>query len=187
MKSLTKRSTSIFLILGITFLSAPTALSAEKSPKYKAALAQMLVNKDQVKGISWYYDKSSPKYVNANGFYLYVGNKKGYTPSLRLKIQYYGEDWLFIDKYFFNVDGKTWTIDPGYGDIKTDNDSKVWEWFDTSPNKNEIQLIRAIIKSKKAIMRMEGTKYYKDVTISATQKSALRRVLVIYKGFGGKE
>lgn len=185
-----KRKAKIFIgsLLAIILSTTGTGAvySAEKSPQFKAALAQMRIVKDDFKGVSWYHDKSSPKYVNANGFYAYVGASKGYNTTLRFCIQYYGEDWLFIEKYLFNVDGKTFEIDPGYGDVETDNDSKVWEWFDTSPNKGEIDLIKSIIKSKKAVMRIEGSKYYKDVTITSTQKKALGRVLTIYSGLGGK-
>lgn len=186
MNKIVKSTISAVLLVALSITGTPATHSAEKSPEYKAALTQMRISKDEVKGTSWYYDKSSPKYVNANGFFLYIGTGKGYTPTLRLKIQYYGDDWLFIDSYFFNVDGKTKSIDPGYGDIETDNDSKVWEWFDTEPNKSEVELIKSIIKSKKAVMRLEGSKYYKDVTISSTQKKALQRVLTVYAGLGGK-
>ena len=184
------RSIKLFLGSILTLVLSATSIgatySAEKSPEFKAALAQMRIVKDDFKGITWYHDKTSPKYVNANGFFIYAGAAKGYNTSLRLCIQYYGEDWLFIEKYLFNVDGKTFEIDPSYGDVETDNDSKVWEWFDTSPNKGEVELIKAIIKSKKAVMRIEGSKYYKDVTITSTQKKALSRVLTVYNGLGGK-
>lgn len=175
-----------FLSVALSLTGAGVAYPAEKSPEFKAALAQMRIVKDDFKSITWYHDKSSPKYVNANGFFAYVGAAKGYNTTLRLCIQYYGEDWLFIEKYLFNVDGKTFTIDPSYGDVETDNDAKVWEWFDTSPNKGEVEMLRLIVKSKKAVMRIEGSKYYKDVTLTSTQKKALGRVLTIYTGLGGK-
>ena len=177
---------SIGLLFGITLIGVPSSNADSKSPEFKSALSQMRVEKDEVKGITWYRDKTSPQYVNLNGFYLYIGAGKGFTPTLRLKIQYYGEDWLFIEQYFFNVDGKTKVIKPSYGDVERDNDSKVWEWFDTTPNDSEVALIKSIIKSKKAVMRLEGSKYYKDVVISSTQKAALKRALTVYTGLGGK-
>ena len=186
MNKLARSTISVAILVALSLSGTPASYSAEKSPAFKSALSQMRISKDDVKGTSWYFDKSSPKYVNANGFFLYIGTGKGYTPTLRLKIQYFGEDWLFIESYFFNVDGKTKSINPGYGDIETDNDSQVWEWFDTEPNNGEVELIKSIIKSKKAVMRLEGSKYYKDVTISATQKKAFQRVLTVYAGLGGK-
>jgi hypothetical protein len=186
MKGIRKRFLTSFLTLIMVTALIPWSYATEKSPEFKSALAQMRTEKDKFTGITWYRDKSSPRYINTNGFFLYLGTKKGYTPSLRLKIQYYGSDWLFIEKYLFKVDGKTYEIKPRYGDVKKDNDSKVWEWFDTSPNKGEIELLKSIVKSKKAIMRIEGSKYYKDVTISSTQKNALGRVLILYEALAAK-
>lgn len=189
MRNMKKSATSRILVtltVTLSLIGIPNSHSAEKSPEYKAALSQMKVEKDDFNGIAWYTDKSSTKYRNANDFYLYAGAKKGSNPTLRLVIQYYGEDWLFIEKYLFKVDGYTYEIDPRYGDVKTDNDSKVWEWFDTKPSKGEIELVKKIIKSKKAVMRIEGSKYIKDVTISSAQKKAMERVLSVYAGLGGK-
>ena len=186
MKRKTRLLIGSFLAILLSVSGVGVAFPAEKSPEFKAALAQMRIVKDDFKGIAWYHDKSSPKYRNSNGFELYFGTQKGSNTTLRLVIQYYGEDWLFIDKYLFNVDGYTYEIDPGYGDVESDNDSKVWEWFDTKPNQDEVGLIKRIIKSKKAVMRIEGSQYYKDVTITSTQKKALSRVLIVYAGLGGK-
>lgn len=181
-----KFALSLALLFTYSTLSVGPLHADEKTTAYKAALSQMRVTKDSVKGITWYEDKTSPKYLNANGFYLYVGTAKGSSPTLRLKIQYYGDDWLFIERYFFNVDGVTNSIEPSYGDVEQDSDSNVWEWFDTIPNKNEVALVKSIIKSKKAVMRIEGSKYYKDFVISNTQKKALERVLTVFSGLNGK-
>jgi len=186
MKRKTRLCIGSILTIVLSATSIGATYSAEKSPEFKSALAQMRIVKDDFKGISWYHDKSTPKYRNANVFELYFGTQKGSNTTLRFVIQYYGEDWLFIEKFLFNVDGYTYEIEPSYGDIESDNDSKVWEWFDTKPNKGEVDLIKRIIKSKKAVMRIEGSKYYKDVTISSTQKKALGRVLTVYTGLGGK-
>ncbi len=186
MKRKTQLFIGSFLALVLSSTGISTAYPAEKTPEFKSALAQMRIVKDDFNGITWYHDKSTPKYRNANAFELYFGTKKGSNTTLRFVIQYYGEDWLFIEKFLFNVDGYTYEIDPSYGDIESDNDSKVWEWFDTKPNKGEVDLIKRIIKSKKAVMRIEGSKYYKDVTISSSQKKALGRILIVYAGLGGK-
>lgn len=62
----------------------------------------------------------------------------------------------------------------------------MWEWFDTEPNKGEVELIKSIIKSKKTVMRIVGSQYYKDVVITSAQKKALKNVLIVYEGLGGK-
>ena len=186
MEKLIRSTISAVLFFALSLYVIPSSFSAQKSPEFKTALGQMKIQKDTFKGITWYQDKSSPKYRNSNGFYLYCGTKKGANTTLRFVIQYYGEDWLFIEKYLFNVDGDTYEIDPSYGDVEKDNDSKVWEWLDITPDNSEVELLRKIIKSKKAVMRIEGSKYVKDVTISTMQKKALGRVLTVYSGLGGQ-
>ena len=162
-----------------------TETPAVSDAQFKSALAKMRVVKDDVKNLKFYYDKTSPKYVNANGFALYAGQELGSDPYLFMKIQYFGSDWLFIKSYYFNIDGETYEITPNYGEIETDNDTDVWEWYNEPATAENIEMIQKIITSKKTVLRLEGSKYYKDVKISQTQKSALKNVLTVYQGLGG--
>ena len=77
-------------------------------------------------------------------------------------------------------------ITPFSGEIESDNNSKVWEYYNQEARGSQVMLMKRIIASKKTVMRMEGSKYYKDVTISSTQKKAMQRVLTLYAGLGGK-
>jgi hypothetical protein len=170
----------------LTEQSTPEPTKAAVSDAdYKAALAKMTVKSDTVKDIKFYSPISSPKYSNANGFYVYIGQSGGSEPYLRFRIQYYGEDWLFIDSFFFNVDGETYEISTSYGEMERDNDSGVWEWYDVSPTSENIEMLQKIMNSKKTVMRMEGTQYYKDKTITEAQKSAIRDTFVVFQGMGG--
>jgi len=162
-----------------------TATPAVSDAEFKSALSKMRISKDSVKNLKFYYDKSSPQYRNRNAFEIYAGQEAGSDPYLRFNIQYFGEDWLFIKSYFFNIDGETYEITPSYGEVETDNDSQVWEWYDVNPSSENIEMIQKIIKSKKTVMRLEGRQYYKDVTITQTQKTALKNVLTVYQGLGG--
>jgi hypothetical protein len=152
--------------------------------EFKAALAKMKVIKDDVKGLKWYEDKTSYNYYWHNEFYVYTSD--GPSPTLFLNIRYFGEDWLFIDSYFFNVDGETFTFTPDPGQIQTDNDSNVTEWYNEAATPDNIELIQKIMNSKKTVMRLEGSKYYKDVIITDAQKAAIKNVLTVYQGLGGK-
>lgn len=169
---------------------ATPAVSASATPavstaEFRSALSKMRISKDDVKNLKFYYDQSSPRYVNASGFYLYAGQKSKNDPYLFLEIQYFGSDWLFIQSYFFNIDGETYEITPNYGDIETDNDSDVWEWYNQPATADNIEMIQKIIKSKKTVVRLEGRQYYKDVTVTQAQKKALQNVLTVYQGLGG--
>ena len=161
-----------------------------KKRRLSGFLKKMRKKVDDMQGLTWYYDKSSPKYVNSRtSLYAYIGKKENKLPSLRLNIQYTADDWLFVDKYIINVDGVIYEInEESYGEIKTDsgNGGKIWEWLDRSVKEKELSLIKAISSGKVVKIRFSGSKYYKDVTLSSRDKSALVNVINAFEALGGK-
>lgn len=173
-----------------TTVSAPSTAPATTVPlfskkQYKLALSRTNIKNDAVEGISWYRAKSSPAYVNRNGFFLYIGKENGKDAYLRFRIQYFGSDWLFINSYIINVDGIKYEIQADSGDFNRDNDSDVWEWYDVTPTSENIAMLRAISKSKNTIVRMVGDQYHKDVVITLTQKQALKTMFTVFMSLGG--
>ena len=152
---------------------------AQIDAKRKAALGKMSKRFDAFQDITWYKSPSSTKYRNANAFYLYFGVSNGSPAGLRLVIQYYADDWLFIDSAKVNVDGVVYSI--GDFEWERDNDSNIWEWIDEPLS--DRSLIEAIIKSKSSVIRFEGSQYYGTRTISSSQKRALRDVLDAFDSF----
>jgi len=152
---------------------------AQIDAKRKAALGKLSKKYDSFQDITWYQSPSSTKYRNANAFYLYFGVANGSPANLRLVIQYYADDWLFIDSAKINVDGTIYDV--GESNWERDNDSEIWEWIDVQLS--DRSLIEAIIKSRSAVIRFEGRQYYANKTISASQKRALRDVLDAYDSF----
>lgn len=180
--------------------SEPTS-PAVSDEEFKRALSHLKTKSDDVDGIKWFLDKNGTWFTNENDFSVYFGcdleDSKAikericlteFKPHLRLKIQYAGEDWLFINSFIFNVDGERDEITPDYGDIKRDNgNGLVWEDYDVRMYADQVDLIQRIIKSKKAVLRLEGDMYRKDVTISKSQKAALEHVLTVWRGLKGNE
>jgi hypothetical protein len=159
--------------------------AAKLAAKRKAALAALTSKKDKVEGVTWYRDPSSPGYVNYNGFFLYIGQKAGGRPWLRMSVQYNADDWLFIESFVVNVDG---TLHEGSGskfEWERDSSTEIWEWLDKTPTESDLRMIRAIIDSKQATLRLNGAQYRKDRTITAAQKRAFARVLLAYEALGG--
>jgi hypothetical protein len=164
---------------------------AENKRKEKERLAnatkKMSKKYDDVNEIYWYRDKSSPAYVNYNGFFAYIGQSNESRPWLRLAIQYAADDWLFIEKYTIKVDGKTYSIvENSYGEIKTDHgNGGIWEWLDRQVGNPEYEIIKAVAYGKEVKIRFIGKDYHKDKTITEQQKIALRNVLDAYEALGG--
>jgi len=101
-------------------------------------------------------------------------------PWLRLKIRYYGSDWLFVESFFVVVDGER--FDKAYAEFERDHGGgDVWEWYDESPTAKDLEMIKKIISSKKATIRFVGRQYHRDHVIDTNEKRALQSVLDAYE------
>lgn len=163
------------------------AEARSREQEQRAAIAAMRTKTDEIEGITWYHDRSTTPYDNNNSFHLYIGRRGEGQPWLRLRLQYVGDDWLFIEKYTIAADDRRFTIVAGYGNVERDNEGgEVWEWYDIPAGSTEIAIVESVIDAKKAIIRSEGKTYRKDRTITAIEKQALRRVLTAYEAMGGR-
>lgn len=153
--------------------------------KRDQAFSRLRSNYDEFRDITWYRDYSSPTYINRDGFFVYFGYDSNGVTDLHLKMQYFADDWLFIDQASVNVDGETFALSET--SFERDNDSTIWEWQDitiigdtSSPIILGRDILERIAYSNSAIVRYSGSQYYHDEYISATQKRAIRNVLEAY-------
>lgn len=163
--------------------------AAEKAKLEKERLSNAVKNlrssTDEMKGITWRYDKSTPKYNDVNSFHVYMGQEGNNTPWLRFRVQYKSDDWLFIEKYLIKTDNNSYTI---YADREVERDNGyggIWEWYDTKMTSEIYNILKDIISSKNTRLRSEGKQYYKDRQISAKEKQGLKNVLDAYEALGG--
>lgn len=164
------------------------AKEEEEKARLAAATGKMRKEYDEITERTFYTDKTSAKFVNSNSFHIYFGTQEGSSPWLRLAIRYTGDDWVFMDSYTIKADDESFTVSPSYGEIQRDNGySGVWEYYDGSVSKYEIDMIKAIISSKKTIIRHQGDQFHHDRTVTAAEKKALQNVLDAYKAMGGVE
>jgi hypothetical protein len=157
----------------------------EETPQIKELKKKFRIRKDEFdeNNLVWYEPKYSPTYRNANGFYCYFGTKNGIPNVLRIVHQYYSDDWLFIRQYKFSIDGKAYSYTPS--DMKTDNDSGIWEWSDEVVDSQIKEILNALINCKSAKIRLEGRQYYDTKTITATQIKSIKETIELYKLIGG--
>lgn len=159
------------------------AKEREERTRRERAVAGLRRKRDDIRGITWYQDRTSPQYVDSeSAIFLYIGSPDGGRPFLRLKIQYVASDWLFIESYLIKADSQTFTIAPGHFAIERDNGyGGIWEWYDTPAEARELRIARAIAESKHAVIRYNGSQYYRDRTITAAEKKAIQNVLLAYE------
>lgn len=157
----------------------------------KASLSHLRKKVDDVEDITWYYHQNSPKYTNSRTAISVYFGYSGNTYKPRLLINYVASDWLFIEKYTIKADGESFEISPTYRGIERDNGTLsdgevgIWEWYDSNISRREMEMVLSVIKSKKAVIRFQGKQYYKDHTISQSEKNALKEILAAWKQMGG--
>lgn len=152
---------------------------ADKLKEQQATMAKMTAKTDDIKNITFYYDKTTPQRNNIDNIHLYIVRPADSDPFLRLKIQYEGDDWLFIRKYTIKADDQTFTIIPDK--MERDNYTRIWEWSDEVADDDRLNIVKAIINSKEAKIRCEGQTYYDDRVITTAEKTALKNVLAAFE------
>lgn len=160
--------------------------NAEKN-RLANATKLMRTSYDDVNEITWYYDKSTPKYTNSKSIHLYMGKQKDEAPWIRFRIQYAADTWLFVKSFTIKTDTDTHTITTSYGEVETDNGGGgIWEWYDVPMTNTLYALCKEIISSKNPKLRYVGNQYHKDKLITAQEKQAMQNVLNAYEALGGK-
>ena len=139
-----------------------------------AAVEQLLpfftVKKDEFdpKATTWYTPRSAPKYINRNGIYCYFGTADGLPKVLRFVVQYRADNWLFIKKVQFSIDGSPYEFVPN--NVERDNEGGyIWEWFDEPLLYSSKDIIRALSEAKSAKMKLIGDQYY-DIKQSGRER-----------------
>ena len=148
-----------------------------KNEKLKS-LKKLKKKYDDVSGITWYKQPYFTHYTNVNRTSIYFGFSGG-TASLRLKMSYEGDNWIFFENAILSYDGNSKRIyfdkyknkdsDSGYG-------GRVWEWIDVSVDDGLENFLREFAKSKNAKMRLSG-KYTKTRTLSSNERRGILDVL----------
>lgn len=164
--------------------SAPAAAVVVKPPrKPGTAVASLAKKHDKIEAITWYQDKSSPMHANANGAYIYMGDK-GETAWLRLRVQFHSDDWLFIKSATFVINGEKRGLIEGRWE-RDNSGGKVWEWSDSSVGDEQLGLLKAMASAKEVIIRFDGAKYRRDRTLNKSELSSIKNVLKAYTELGG--
>src|SRR5690348_16637073 len=70
--------------------------SIERNQELATLLPKFRIEEDKMNDAKFYTDKTSTQYANENAFFCYISTTKVGSLTLRLKIQYTGNDWLFI-------------------------------------------------------------------------------------------
>lgn len=154
------------------------------------AFSKLRKKNDKFEHTTWYKNSYFTHDANSNHLSLYIGQKEN-DIWLRLKISYYGDDWIFFDKAQLLIGNYTCTIPfDKYEDKDTDNSGgKVWEWIDVPVDETLITSIGALGTADKASIRLSG-KYSDERDITSIEQKAFQQVLdgymhLLSQGYSG--
>lgn len=156
-------------------------IQAEKERKERLKVVNKLKKKrDDVQGITWYYNPYFTHYDNRNLVSLYMG-ERGSSVWLRLKMSYSGDSWIFFEHAYLSYDGSTREIlFDKYKDKESDNDTYVWEWIDVSVSDSDLSFLKKMVKGKSVKMQLTG-KYTKTRTVSTNEIKAINEMIMAYE------
>lgn len=159
--------------------SAIDSINRQISERRTELLALFVPERDEVRDLTWYTPSSAPKYVNDRcAIYPYLSKTDSGTVSLRLKVVYTGDNWLFLSGVIFDIDGQNNLLSYTQGDYYRDNAwGDVWEVIDKEANETDKNLLRSVANSEKTIIRFQGSLYHYDMTVSQAEKKAIQDTL----------
>lgn len=162
--------------------------SVKNPQEIKKTLSNFRKKLDKIEQVVWY--SSHPQSDTfSNRIEAYIGDKGGLF-FLRMKIMYRGDDWVFMDRVKFVIDGSPMEYQFGVSDVKRDNsvengESVVYEWSDTFVKKEQYVLLKKIASGKKVEMRYIGRQYKNDRKISQTEIQSISKILKAFEDIGG--
>lgn len=137
--------------------------------------------------LTWISPKSAPQYTNMNGIYCYFMKDINGVSNFRFRIQYYGEDWLFIRKYQFSIDGKAYEFIPANVERDSGYGGKIWEWCDENISiGSDIEIVKALSEAKTAKIKFVGSQYHDIRTITKKELKSIKNAIDLYTAMGGE-
>lgn len=100
--------------------------------------------------------------------------------TLKQKIQYADDDWLFVDRYKIVAGDEFY--ESSTADFSRDHSGgSVWEWRSVAFDERQKQVVEAILDDPEATIRFYGSDYYHDHVVTQVEKRELKRVLELSK------
>ena len=153
---------------------------ADYMEKQRQNVSKLKCQYDEVERISWYYNSKFTHNNNSNHVSFYVGLKEN-NVWLRLKMSYYGDEWIFFDNALLSYSGENKEVVFMRNEKETDNSGGyVWEWIDISGDKYE-NILKRMAEKQEGLVRFSG-KYSHDHKLTKTEMDAIIEVLDAYRG-----
>mgnify|MGYP001194560511 CR=1 FL=1 len=134
--------------------------------------------------LGWLRFKPDDPSTHSTYLALYFGLKDAIaTPTeLRMRVQYYGDDWVFANAITIKADANIFEM-PSLVFRRDHSSSSVWEWTDEEVS--DYAMLRSIANAKRVVVRFHGQQYVHDWVLPAAQQAIMRDVLEEWNARGG--
>lgn len=163
-----------------------------KEGELKSKLSNLKLIHDDFSDTNNYYANTVPGnneywYIDTRSFVLpYIYNSQNkYT--LNVISNYYGDDWLFISDVTVKIDGEFYNPyeittpkferEVSYGNVSESKVEEIANLENILVGSNYYELLKKVANSQETIIRFSGKKGNEDITISNSDKQAIREVL----------
>jgi hypothetical protein len=160
------------------------AARRREEARKERAVASMRVNRDDMRGINFYTDPASPRFVNSrSNLHFYISHRPGSPPTLRAKLTYKGRSWVFFRTAYIRIGEDVTRFSFSHFDVERDNGyGGVWEWVDEVADGSWRRVAETIAtKGGPVRIRFEGDQYYREFTMSGADVAAVGRVLDVWQ------
>jgi hypothetical protein len=154
-------------------------LAAQKARNIARLRGCMVTDYDEVEGIVWYEHATRPN-LDFNNIAVYFGrfNKDTRTGPLRFKFHYHSDDWLFIEKLVVKVDDEKFEIPVEYDEVSRNNNTAgIFEAYDVTVTPQIKNMLDAVVKADRVILRAEGKDSHDDFEISEDTRQRIKEVM----------
>lgn len=180
------------IALAICLLLGTLSIGCQMTPRYQTpatrdnVLSRMDVRIDGVDGIRWYHHKSSDIRWSSNApMEVYIGQQIERPQKIWLRVRTYwsGSRWRFFNGLTVNTNGMRYNRNRLIfkRDFASGTYRLVKETIDLPVGLDEYKMIRAIIDSDTAVLRLRGERGNHDYAFTANDRLIYRDVLTAFE------
>jgi len=186
----------LILIAFIALLAFPSGLIFGQRPNgiyYQGNMSKdsrFFVETDRFTKLTTYKPTSAPSFVDVNAVYCSMITKEEEPQFLVFHVHSKGSDWLFLEKVQFLINGSVYEYVPLKSSIDSGINSfgniSVYEYFrDPIITRSNMECIEALANASKAIMRLIGSRSYREKSVSKKQLLSIKQTWKLYHEMGG--
>lgn len=144
------------------------------------SLTRMELTIDKVRRIVFVKPMVSGSAGYETRVYLYMAIEDNKT-TLRFKLRYHADSWLFVDIFTVAADDYRWTSSGKTRWERDHGSGSIWEWIDIPAGPRLLSLSKRIADATESTIRFNGRQYYKDYEVPEDVKADILKMIRLYQ------